>query len=336
MRNFLKFTLALLVGLFLFYFVVKDTGIEFVLEALSFFFKIEGFFIILITFAIVLLGSLRWREILRSDGEEVSLLKTLRYLVKGFTVDFLTPFSLFGGEAVRIMLMEKEVGFKKSFFATATDKIMDITAHFFFLLLGTVFLVLYGASHRDIVLLYALAVIILIFLGLALFYRKALRQKSFLQWIFGILRISNNYLNNTKNGQTVIDVEKKIVFFFSSHKKEFAKGMILSFLRHFFFLLRVYLIMFFVIGYFDPALAVAIYGLTILSMLLPLPASIGGMEVILALGFAILGIAVAPAVILAVTLRGADLLVCIVGIALFIRLSVDSFLLKIRKFTKSG
>ncbi len=331
MKKWVKFFIAFLVGVSLFFFVVKETGVEAIWEAFSLFLGWEGVAILAVTFLSVFVGALRWREVIASEGEKVSLFLTARYLIKGFTVDFLTPFSLVGGETVRIFLLEKEIGFKKSAFSSITEKIMDVTVHFSFLILGAFLFIVYGFVIHSALLLYAGTAILFIFLLLTLFYGRILRKKSFLGWILGAVGLSK-YLTDSENGKTVKEIEEKIILFFSSKKREFAKGMALSFLRHFLLLLRVSLVIFFITGKADFGVAAIAYALLVLSMLLPIPAALGGMEVFLALGFNVLGLGFAAGVVAAIALRGADLIICSGGIALFIRLSIKSFVQQFNLF----
>lgn len=335
MKGLVNFFIALFLGVSLFYFVVKKTGIETISGAVSLFWGIEGIVILLMTLFIILIGSIRWKEILRSEGEDVSLIKVTRYLVKGFTVDFLTPFALFGGEAVRIFLMEKEVGVEKSSFSALVNKIMDVTAHVFFLIFGTLIFLFYGIVFHKALIIYAIGTILFISFVLFIFYGRVLKKKSFLDGFFGLLGISKKYLQDNKNGKSALDVEKKIIDFFSEKKKDFAKGMLLSFMRHFFLLLRVYFVIYFVTGSLDFGNAVIIYGFVILSMILPLPAALGGLEAILALAFNAIGVGIIYGVIVAIVLRLADLLVCALGVILFARLSLKSFYNQFKLFLKS-
>jgi glycosyltransferase 2 family protein len=333
MKNIIKFFIALFLGVSLFYFVIKETGVETVSEAVLLFLRAEGLFILGTTLLIVLVGAIRWREILRSEGEDVSLIKTIRYLVKGFTVDFLTPFSLFGGEAVRIFLMKKEVGIEKSVSSTITDKIIDVTAHIFFLTLGTIFFIFHSKVFHKALLIYAVGTILFISFILFVFYKRALRKKSFLEGFFNFLGITKKRFNGDQNG--VLNIEKKIFCFFAEKKRDLAKGIVFSFLRHFLLLLRVFLVIYFVVGSLDISNAVITYGFVILSMILPLPAALGGMEAILALTFNAIGISVALGVVVAIVLRTADLFVCAIGIMLFTRLSIKSFYKQFKIFLKS-
>ncbi len=335
MKGLANFFIALFLGVSLFYFVVKKTGVETITGAVSLFWGIEGLVILLITFFIVLVGSIRWKEILRSEGEDVPLIKVMRYLVKGFTVDFLTPFALFGGEAVRIFLIKKEVGVKKGSFSTLADKIMDVTAHVFFLTFGTLIFLFYGTVLHNALIIYAIGTILFISFVLLVFYGRVLKKKSFVDGFFSIFGISKKYLKDNKNGNSVFEIEKKIIDFFSEKKKDFAKGMFFSFFRHFLLLLRVYLIVYFVTGSVDFSDAVVIYGFVILSMILPLPASLGGLEAILALAFNAIGLGIFYGVIVAIVIRLADLLICALGIMFFVRLSMNSFYGQFKLFLKN-
>jgi uncharacterized protein (TIRG00374 family) len=332
MKGLIRFFITFFIGIFLFYFVVKEVGTKTIFSAISLFLKPEGLVILGVTFLIVLVGAIRWKEILKSEGEDVSLFLTMRYLVKGFTVDFLTPFSLFGGEAVRIFLMEKEVGVKKSAFSALTDKIIDVTAHVFFLILGTIIFIFYSTVFHKTLLVYALGTIFSILFILFIFYGRVLKKKSFVDGVFSVLGVAKKYLHENDNGKSVVDVEKKIINFFSEKKKDFLKGILLSFLRHFLLLLRVFLIIYFVTESIDISNAVVTYGFVILSMILPLPASLGGLEAILALSFNAMGMGVVFGVVVAIVLRTADLFVCAVGMILFARLSLKSFYLQFKTF----
>ena len=129
-----------------------------------------------------------------------------------------------------------------------------------------------------------------------------------------------------------MEVEEGIMSFFSAQKKDLLKGMALSFLRHFLYVFRVFLIIYFLTGEIEPGFALVVYGLTILSMLLPLPAALGGMEVMVVLGFGALGFGFATGAAYAVTARSADLVICAIGMILFARLSFTSFFKQLNLF----
>ncbi len=335
MRKAVKFIVALLVGASLFYFVVKETGVEVIWDGIMLLLSPQGAAVIAVTLLIVFVGAFRWKEVIASQGEKVPLFPSLRYLVKGFTVDFLTPFSLFGGEMVRIFLMEKHVGFKRSATATVIDKIMDVSTHFLFLVVGISLFIIYGSGLSGIFLYYTSAVIIILFLVLFVFYQRALKKKSMLKWVVGVLGLSKKYFSDNENGRAVMEIEGDVMKFFSSRKKDLVRGMSLSLLRHLLFAFRIFLILYFLTGQVEPGFALVVYGLTILSMLLPIPAALGGLEAIVALGFGALGFGFATGAAYAITVRSADLLICGLGIALFARLSFTSFFGQLSAFRRS-
>ncbi len=321
----MKGILTLLIGAALFYFVVIEAGLDVVFSAVSLFFDWRGIAIVVITFLIMIVAALRWREVIRFTGEDISLMTILNYHIKGFTVDYLTPFAFLGGEAVRVFLIKKEVGIKKGAFSSITDKIIGITTHFLFMTGGVILFVFYGATQHSTLLFYATAAIVIIFLLLLLFYVQAARKKSFLSLVFKFSGGFKRFLQNTENGKMMVDVEREIIRFFSCSKRVLAKGFLLSIILNILFLIRVFLVVYFITGSTNIIATFIIYGLVVLSMILPLPAAIGGMDAILGIGFSILGMGLSAGVMAAIVLRSADLAVCFVGILSFIKMSVSSF-----------
>ena len=336
MRNVVKIAIALLVGLSLFYFIVREAGFDVLVRSASIFFNWKGAFLLLFSFIAVFLGAIRWRFILITAKSDLPLILSMRYQIKGFMVDYLTPFAFFGGEAVRIFLLERRVGLEKSIFASVTDKITAITAHSIFLLSGTVIFLFYGALDSKILLTYAILAILFVCGLLALFYVQALRNKSFLKLLFHFSGSIRKILKDTENGQKVMEIERSIISFFFNQKKDLLKSIFIGVVANVFLAGRVFLIIYFITGSYDVFLALIIYSLVILSLFLPLPASIGGMEVILGIGFTVLGMSLSQGIITAIIVRSADLVICLVGIILFLRMSAFSFLRDFSAFLKKG
>ena len=335
-RNIIKIAITVMVGFSLFYFVVKETGFEVVVNSISLFLDWRGGLIVLVTAIIMLIGAVRWREVLHYKKERVPLLEMFSYHIKGFTVDFLTPFAFLGGEAVRVFMIEKKVGIKKGAFSSVTDKLIGITTHLLFMTVGIILFVLYGATQHSMLLFYAVAMIFVISCLLFLFYFQAVRKKSFLKLVFRFSSGLSNFFKNNSNGQVAVDIEKDIMSFFTHGKKELTKGFALSVLMNIFFLIRVGLVLYFVTGQFSLMAVMIIYGLVILSMIAPLPAAIGGMDVILGAGFVALGFGLSAGVMAAIILRSADLVTCLVGVVLFLKMSVSSFVQEFSSFLKKG
>ncbi len=336
MRIITKSIIALIISLFIFYFIIRETGLTAVWESLSLFFDRRGLSILIITVIINLIGAARWRGVLTSVGEKVPFKTVFKYHIQGFTVDYLTPFAFLGGEAVRIFLMEKEVGLKKSAFSSITDKIMGISAHFLFMVVGLLFFVIYGTAQHSIFIFYVSVAVSVIFLLLFLFYFQALRKKSFIGLISFFYQPVKSFFKNNSKGKVLIEIERDIITFFSSSPKNFLKGMGISMVLNFFYALRVFLIIYYLTGSFEVLISIFIYGLVILSMALPLPASIGGMEAIMGLAFGLIGFSFSYGVMMALVLRSADIVICITGGVLFLKMSAGTFFKEIRGFFKNG
>lgn len=332
MKNAIKFAFAFLIGISLFYFFVKEAGFEVVISSLELFLNFKGLLIILLSFLIILFGAVRWKMIIRETGNNISLLLALRYHIKGFTVDYLTPFAFFGGETVRIFLLSKKIGTQKSMFASITDKIIGITTHFIFFFIGILLFLFYGLKDYNLLFFYSLLSLIIVSLLLFAFYFQALRKKSFLKILFSFFSGVKNFFEKNENGKNILEVEKMILEFFSSSKKVLLRVVLVSLVVNIFYFLRIALVLYFISDLVNLHFPFIIYGLVMLSMFLPLPAAIGGMEVILGVGFAILGIGISYGIMMAIILRSADLFVSSLGIILFLRMSLSTFLKEFKLF----
>ncbi len=324
MKNAVKFFFTFFIGVSLFYFIINETGVDVIWRAINFFLRPEGAFIVLITLFSFLMASLRWREVIFSQQEKLPIFLLFRYLIKGFTIDFITPFPIVGGETVRALLVKRDIGLKKGAASAVIDKIIDITTHFFFLIIGLIFFVFYGKTFHSAFINYIILFAFFLFLLLGFFYFFALRKKTILKQIFKIPFFAKSKFFSNGDGQKVIEIEEEIVDFFSHRKRYLIRGVFFSFLKHFFLLGRV----FFLLSLFNLNIGVAIffiiYGFTVLSAIVPTPAAIGGMEAVMGICFGMLGFGFATGVIYAIVIRSADLFICLIGTTLFVR----TFLIK--------
>ncbi len=323
------FLFALFLGIFIFFTVLQKAGFEVIESVLALFFSFKGLSLIFLTFLIFAVGAFRWKMILKTEGKDVPFFKLYLFFIQGFTVTFLTPVSLFGGEGLRAVLLKKEIGDARvASSSVIIDKMMDITAQFFFFISGIILFLTYGNFYEETLLFYGTIAALLFALALFFFYYRVMRKKRILYFFVRAVGANKKYLTSTKNGNALLDVENQVISFFSSKKKELLKGMSLSFLRHFLFNVRIALLLFFIfqVPYIKESLSV--YGLTILSYLLPLPASLGGLEAISYVGFNVMGMGFAEGTAYAVLLRGVDLAFCAVGIVFIVRffyLSISSY-----------
>ncbi len=333
MKSAVKFFITFFIGLSLFYFIINETGVDVIWRAMSLFLRPEGALIVLITLSSFFMASLRWKQVILSQKETLPLFLLFRYLIKGFTIDFITPFPIVGGETVRALLIKRDIGLKKGAASAVIDKIIDITTHFVFLILGLLFFLFHGKTFNADFINYIVLFALFLFLLLGFFYFFALRKKTILKQIFKIPLLAKSKFFSNGDGQRVIEIEEEIMNFFSCKKKYLIRGIFFSIAKHFFLLTRVFFILFFFNINISISIFFIIYGFTVLSAIMPTPAAIGGMEAIMGLCFGIFGFGFATGVIYAIIVRSADLFICLIGVVLFVR----SFLIEqIKMFFKNG
>lgn len=88
---------------------------------------------------VIFLGiSSRWKFILHSLGENVSLLRLASYRLSGFAISYFTPGTQFGGEPMQVFLLMRRhpVSRDDAISSVYLDKLIEILANFSFLVFG--------------------------------------------------------------------------------------------------------------------------------------------------------------------------------------------------------
>ncbi len=335
MEKILKFLVGFVLGLIIFYLVVSKAGLDLIRDSFQFFLSWEGLLIIALTFLISGLAVLRWRMILSYQGEKVNLSKLTGIWMSGFLVDYITPISLFGGEALRVYFAKNilKINLEKSFSSVIVDKIMDSTFHIIFLILGLVVFFSFGTFPEKWIGFLVFLVIFFLISFLIFFYFRAFGKKSITLFILSLLGLKKTEVKATKNGEFIFNIEGNVLRFFSLSEPFFWKNLLLSFFRHLFIYLRALMILFFVVGGFYPLKALAVQGLSYLSLLLPLPAGLGSLEAISSYGFELMSFDFQKGVLFAIIWRSSDLIICFIGFLMAIKLGINIIKLKIISIT---
>lgn len=334
MKKILKFLIALLIGAVLFWLVMSRAGWQRLAEALVLLISFKGLLIILLTFLIGVISILRWKLILRAQGLDTRAKDLGQLWLVGFTISYLTPIALFGGEAFRIYLTKKKfnLGWEKSAASVVIDKILDGTLFLMFLIAGILAFLAYGYFPSQM-MAWLVGLIILGLLGLLLlFYFKAVNRESTLEWFLKFLKIKKEKIKNTVNGKIIFDTEKEIIRFFNPKRKVFWEGLSLSFLRYFLLFLRAALLIFFLKEGTEVSRALAIYGFSNLALLFPLPAGLGSLEAASAFSFGALGLGFGVGTVFGLLWRSADLVLCLIGIFFLIKFGAELAEVKILQF----
>jgi len=334
MRRVIKFLIALSVGILLFWLVMQRAGWDRLSEALVLLISLKGLLVILLTFIIGVISILRWKLILRAQGFDLRAKDLGQLWAVGFTISYLTPVALFGGEAFRIYLTKKKLNlsWEKSAASVVIDKVLDGTLFLLFLLTGILAFIFYGYFPSKM-MAWFVGLILGGLLGLLLlFYFKALNRESTLEWLLKRLGIKKEKIKNTLNGKIIFDTEKEVIRFFSPKRKAFWKGLGLSFLRYFLLFLRAGILIFFLKEGVEVLRVLAIYGFCNLALLFPLPAGLGSLEAASAFSFGALGLGFGTGTIFGLLWRSADLVLCLIGVIFLIKFAAELAEVKILQF----
>ena len=334
-KKLVKFLIALLVSLAIFGIVMEIVGWETIQKSFDLFFSLNGLVIVLLSVLIALVGVLRWRSVIRAQGYHLPFRDLLKFDLVGFAISYLTPVALFGGEVFRIYFTKKKFQFlswEKTVSSVVVDKIIDSTVFLVFLIVGLLSFAFYGNFPSETIGFFIFLVLAGLSGLLLFFYFKSSRRESILEWFLKILGINKEKIKGTTNGKIVFDTEREILSFFSDKKVAVLETMLISLVKYFLILIRCAFLVFILGGQFGIFKNLAIYGFSMLSALLPLPASIGGLEASEVFAFGALGLGASAGAVFSMVWRAADLLICLAGIYFFVKLGVKITEMKFLEF----
>lgn len=326
----------LAIGLIVFFIVMQRAGPDNINQALLLFFSLEGLLILFLTFLWMFLGNLKWRIILKSYGHKFKLRQLFPLWLLGFSISYLTPFSLFGGEVFRIYFTKKKfphLKWEKSMASVAADKLLDATVFFFFLIAGLIAFTFFGKVETlwMVVGIIIIAGALLALLGV--FYFKRYKKESALEWLISIVGLKKIHLTNGKeNREAIFQAEKDVFEFFDLRKKSFWQALGITFLRYSVHFLRAAVLVFFIIGNVGLFKSLAVYGFANLSTLTPMPATLGALELGQGIVFRVLGFGFSNGTVFSMVWRGADLIFCLLGAVFLIIFSAKLAEEKLLKF----
>jgi len=307
----LLFCFSLILGIVIFIWLGKFIGWEEIGKAFAVFTGWQGLVIIFLSFLVAAIGNWRWKEILKDSGINISFNKLFKIYLGGYSMMYLMPILIWGGEAFRVYGVTKEsnVSWKKTFASVIIERILEWTINIVVIFIGLAFF-LYNVYLPPKELLIVFGIALLFFVSMiSLFYIKALGKKSIVR---GIVRKFWKKEISDDNG--FITVENEVYNYFQ-WGKSFNKGVALSILRALVMQLRVWILIIFLgemIGFFP---SISILGFTYLSSMIPIPTSLGSHEAIQLFSFSSLGLLGSISTAFTMILRAAEIIVSSVGMA---------------------
>jgi uncharacterized protein (TIRG00374 family) len=327
MKRIIFFFLSLIIGTALLIGVFNFVGWEEIKAAFGMFVGWQGIVIIFFTALMLFLGMLKWRVILKSQGYNLSNKKLVAPYLAGFSLIYLFPMVVLGGEIFRAYIIKDryQIPWKIGMVSTIIDKILEGTTFLIAVLFGIVYFIFkIGIPTQSTAILVGL-IIFLVTLATALFYFQCFRKKSIAK---GLIRIFGR--GKIINGE-LIELEKSLFGFFTLNKPEFWWSLLLSFLRVSVTWVRCWILVMFLGGSIGILPALSILAFYYISIFIPIPAALGTHEIFQIFSFSALGIGAGLVPAFTMIQRGSEVVMAVVGILLVFRMGIgllQSFLFK--------
>ncbi len=272
----------------------------------------DGLIILGLTLLTMAVGIWRWREVLKGIGVNLSFKKMIGPYLSGFSVMFLAPVLVWGGEVLRTYVLKQrnDVPWTKGMASVVIDRILEWTTNFVVIFFGIIFFIFFNdfSINNLIIILGG----IFLFLGIILiyFFIKCYKRESI---------VSVFFKNKTNK---ILEVEKEIFNFFKKNKLTVWKSISLSFLRAGVMGVRVWFLITFLGKSIGALSALSVLGFSYLAVMIPIPTALGTHEAIQSFAFNSLGFGISSATAFTMIIRAAELIIAFVGVILLFRFGI--------------
>ena len=315
MKQKLLVGFSLILGVAIFIQLGRVIGWSEIGKAFAVFTGWQGLVIVALSFLVAIIGNWRWKEILKDSGIDVPFITLFKVYLGGYSMMYLIPIIIWGGEAFRVygLTKEKDVSWKKVFASVIIERILEWTINIVVIFLGLAFF-LYNVylPPKELIMIFGASLIFFVSI-ISYFYIKALGKKSIVRQI-----VKRFWKRDVRDDNSFITVENEVFEYFK-WGKGFNKGVVLSLLRAFVMQIRVWILIIFLgnmIGFWP---SVSILGFTYLSSMIPIPTSLGSHEAIQFFAFTSLGLVASMATAFTMILRASEIIVSTVGMAFLLR-----------------
>lgn len=268
--------------------------------------------------AIILLLAGRWWLILNAQGQPLPFLSLLAYRLAGFGVTYLTPGPQMGGEPLQIHLLRSRHGVSTatSVAAVTLDKLLELQSNFAFLVLGLAVMLRAGLFGEQLNLLALLTMGGALALpgGYLLLLRLGRRPLSGLAARLARLFPARAlFIKLQRGGESA---EAQVSAFLRERPQALLSALLLSLLIWLTMLVEFWLTVRFLGFAVSLPAAVTLLTCARIAFLLPIPAGAGSLEAALMLGAEALGLPAALGLGISLLIRGRDLSLAALGLAL--------------------
>jgi len=258
--------------------------------------------------------TLRFKALLDAYDKKVSLPRLIKHTIAAFAISYITPASRLGGEPVRIYLLKKEcdVDYKTGTTVAIMDKFVEFFGTLMFGTAGLILLLYVPGIPLGIKMIFGG----LLFIGIAIlagFYFRTIKGKGSFSTVFNIFRL--NKIKKIKHWTKAIeDVETKVEHFFKNHKRHFFKSFFFYVINAVFLILQIKFLLLSIGFNFNVAQIILVITIWGVLNFVPTPASLGFLEAGQSGLFHFLQGDGAVGLAMTLLLRGAYLIVVLIGL----------------------
>ena len=312
MKKVLLLLFSFIIGIALFVWIAKMVGLDEIKKAFLVFTGWQGLVILGLTLLMALIGNWKWREILKGGGTNVSFMSLFNVYLAGFSIMFLAPILLWGGEVFRSYILKERnnVPWTKGMASVIIDRFMEWTANLAVIFFGGLFfLLIIGFPPIKLGIIFG-GVFLILLAGVFFFYFKCVKKESFVSL----------FIKNDQNKP--FEIEKEVFSFFKVKKGAMWKALSLSFLRAGVMYTRTWFLILFLGKTIGALPVLSVLGFSYLAVMIPIPTALGSHEAIQTFAFGALGLGVSAATAFTMIIRGAELILSLAGITILFRLGV--------------
>ncbi len=332
LKRVIIFLVTLAIGLAAFSLMGGETHWSVVWSSLAKMRWWQGLVLFLLLLLSLMLTSLSWQVILEEEGKKVHSSSLLEILIIGFSLSYLTPLSLVGGEALKAYFVHEKlkINWKKGIVSIVLQEIINFLVLVLIMIAGlAVFFSFGGRVSKKLGFLS----ITILFLFLLFFFLLLLKSNQHKSLIKGLVRsVGLGQILETKRMQTLLSYEEETFKFFNNRRRDFWKVIWLSFFAYVVIFVQSFLLIYFLTNRWSPTAGLVAHVFSGISSFMLLPASLGSLEMLEGIAFQALGLSLTTALTFSLVWRGLRLIMCGVGGGMFLWLMRKSGREKLRHF----
>ncbi|GAB6279860.1 MAG: lysylphosphatidylglycerol synthase transmembrane domain-containing protein [Lentimicrobium sp.] len=235
-------TIFFAVGIGIFSFLVIRFGIVKLIKEIA---QIGLWFIpiIIVWMVIYCMNTLAWKKII-GNHLNVNFFQLVSLKISSFALNYITPVIALGGEPWKVMNIKRLIGIERASSSVILYDLMHILSHFFFWTF-TLFLIFFTVKPTlatyivlGVVFIFLISLILIIYN----WYKKGI-VFSFINFLNKIPFLKKLAANLAKQGETLEEIERQIVEFYKTRRKDFYASLAYEFFARIIGSIEFFLIM---------------------------------------------------------------------------------------------